>query len=33
MSMSVPSGDLADWGALGAVIGKRMGSYWDVPVI
>ena len=25
--------DYADWGALGAVIGKRMGSYWDVPVL
>jgi hypothetical protein len=26
-------GDLAEWGALGAVVGRRMGSYWDVPVI
>ncbi|MEC9369089.1 MAG: aconitase X catalytic domain-containing protein [Pseudomonadota bacterium] len=25
--------DLSEWGALGAVIGRRMGSYWDVPVI
>ena len=25
--------DYADWGALGGVIGKRMSSYWDVPVI
>ncbi|MCP4431227.1 MAG: DUF521 domain-containing protein [Gammaproteobacteria bacterium] len=24
---------LSDWGALGAVIGARSGSYWDVPVI
>jgi predicted aconitase len=23
----------SDWGALGGVIGKRTGSYWDVPVI
>lgn len=22
-----------DWGALGALIGKRMTSYWDVPVL
>jgi predicted aconitase len=26
-------GDYAEWGALGAVVGRRMGSYWDVPVI
>jgi predicted aconitase len=26
-------GDWSDWGALGAVIGKRSGSYWSVPVI
>ncbi len=26
-------GDLAEWGALGALIGRSMGSYWDVPVI
>lgn len=25
--------DLADWGALGAVIGKRTGSYWSVPAL
>jgi hypothetical protein len=25
--------DHADWGALGAIIGKRMASYWDVPVV
>jgi hypothetical protein len=25
--------DLADWGALGAIIGRRMRSYWDVPVL
>jgi predicted aconitase len=24
---------LADWGALGAIIGKRTGSYWHVPAI
>jgi len=24
---------LADWGALGAIIGRRAGSYWEVPVI
>ena len=25
--------DLADWGALGAAIGRRCGDYWQVPVI
>lgn len=25
--------NLAEWGALGALIGKYTGSYWDVPVI
>lgn len=25
--------NLAEWGALGALIGKHTGSYWDVPVI
>jgi len=25
--------DWSDWGALGAVIGQRSGSYWSVPVI
>ena len=25
--------DLSDWGALGAVIGQRTGSYWTVPVL
>lgn len=24
---------LSDWGALGGIIGRRMRSYWDVPVI
>jgi len=24
---------LSQWGALGAVIGKRMTSYWEVPVV
>ena len=24
---------LSDWGALGAIVGKGAGSYWDVPVI
>jgi predicted aconitase len=24
---------LADWGALGAIIGKQAGSYWEVPAI
>ena len=25
--------NLAEWGALGALVGKHTGSYWDVPVI
>ncbi|MGD9866607.1 MAG: aconitase X [Hyphomicrobiales bacterium] len=25
--------DLSDWGALGAIVGRAMESYWDVPVI
>ena len=25
--------ELTDWGVLGAVIGRRAGSYWEVPVI
>ncbi|HET6522659.1 MAG TPA: aconitase X, partial [Geminicoccaceae bacterium] len=25
--------DLADWGALGGVVGRRMASYWEVPVV
>ncbi|MEZ5848526.1 MAG: aconitase X catalytic domain-containing protein [Geminicoccaceae bacterium] len=25
--------DLADWGALGGLIGRRMGSYFDVPLV
>ena len=24
---------LSDWGALGAIVGTRAGSYWEVPVI
>ncbi len=30
--MHEPKG-LSDWGALGAIIGQRTGSYWDIPVI
>jgi len=26
-------GELTDWGVLGAVIGRRAGSYWEVPVV
>lgn len=25
--------DLAEWGALGALIGREMSSYWEVPVL
>jgi predicted aconitase len=28
-----PPRDLADWGALGALIGRRQASYWQVPVV
>lgn len=28
-----PPRELTDWGVLGAVIGRRSGSYWEVPVI
>ena len=28
-----PPGDLLDWGVLGAAIGRKAGSYWEVPVI
>ena len=28
-----PPEDLAEWGALGALIGRSAGSYWAVPVI
>jgi predicted aconitase len=28
-----PPRDLADWGALGALIGREQQSYWQVPVI
>ena len=31
--VDVAPGDLAEWGALGALIGKAMESYWDVPVV
>lgn len=29
---STPS-ELTEWGVLGAVIGRRAGSYWEVPVV
>lgn len=25
--------NLAEWGALGALVGRRTGSYWEVPVV
>ena len=25
--------DLAEWGALGAIVGRAMASYWEVPVL
>jgi predicted aconitase len=31
--LKVQPRDWTDWGAFGAIIGKRMASYWDVPVL
>lgn len=31
--VAVQPQSLSDWGALGALVGKRMGAYWDVPVV
>jgi predicted aconitase len=31
--MIEPPRDLADWGALGALIGRDQESYWQVPII
>lgn len=31
--LKVQPRDWTDWGAFGALIGKRMASYWDVPVL
>src|SRR5205807_4822277 len=28
-----PPGDLSEWGALGGIIGRACGSYWEVPLI
>ena len=28
-----PPRNLTDWGVLGAVIGRKCGSYWEVPII
>ena len=28
-----PPRDLAEWGAVGALVGEACGSYWEVPVI
>ena len=30
---SISPRDLADWGALGGIVGKATNSYWEVPVI
>ena len=32
-NVEVQPENLTDWGALGAIIGQRAGSYWQVPVI
>ena len=31
--LAVKPRTLSDWGALGALIGRHMGAYWDVPVV
>ncbi|GAC1413603.1 MAG: aconitase X [Candidatus Velthaea sp.] len=33
LRVSAPLHDVADWGALGAAIGRRVMDYWTVPVI
>lgn len=33
IDVSFAPSDLVDWGALGALIGEKMGSYFDVPFI
>ncbi|MGI9317323.1 MAG: aconitase X [bacterium] len=33
ISVEYQPGNLAEWGALGALIGRHTGSYWDVPVV
>jgi predicted aconitase len=30
---TIQPSSLSDWGALGAIVGSRSGSYWEVPVI
>jgi len=32
-TVTTPLTGLTDWGVLGAVIGRKAGSYWEVPVI
>ena len=32
-TVGVQPRDLADWGALGGIVGRATNSYWDVPVI
>ncbi len=32
-SVQVQPRDLADWGALGGIVGRATNSYWEVPVI
>jgi predicted aconitase len=33
VEVTVELDDLSDWGALGAVVGRRCNDYWQVPVI
>ncbi|MDX2205927.1 MAG: aconitase X catalytic domain-containing protein [Hyphomicrobiaceae bacterium] len=32
-ALSAQPRDLADWGALGAIVGRATNSYWEVPVV
>jgi predicted aconitase len=31
--LETPCADVADWGALGGILGDRVGDYWSVPAI
>ncbi|HEX3861044.1 MAG TPA: aconitase X [Stellaceae bacterium] len=31
--LRAPPRDLSEWGALGGIVGRATGSYWDVPLI
>ena len=33
ISVEYQPSNLAEWGALGALVGRHAGSYWDIPII